>query len=299
MRVCASPRLTAIEGGALQPVRSDRRLGHVLAARGQIDADGITRVLEHQQTHHVRFGEAAIQLGLITLDDLVDAITAQYGLPHLQPGDHRFSLELVTAFDPCHPCAEQIRAVRSQLIQHWPEPERGQPLMLAIVSPAHGDGRSYLAANLAVSLAQLGRRTLLIDADLRWPRQHHIFGVLDRQGLATVLGGRADRSAVMALPPFGPLHLLCAGGCPPNPLDLLARDTWPALLRALKREFDAIVVDTPPLASCSDGLGVAQQTGHALIVARQNATRLQGTVDLVNQLRADGVCVMGSVLNAA
>jgi receptor protein-tyrosine kinase len=298
MRVCASPRLTAIEGGALSAPRADRRLGHILAEHGRLDADSIERVLVRQQSHQVRFGEAALQLGLISVDDLAHAIKAQFELPHLLPSDHRFSLELVTAFEPCHACAEQIRTVRSQLVQRCP-PGVDSPLKVAIISPGRGDGRSYIAANLAVAFAQLGRRTLLIDADMRRPRQHRIFNVSDRVGLSTVLGGRADRSAVVPLPALGPLYLLCAGGCPPNPLDLLARDAWPALLRSVRRDFDVILVDTPPVEDGADAMSAAHPVGNALLVVRRNTTSLLGTAALVNQMRVDGTCLLGSVLNDA
>lgn len=294
----ATPRLMAVESGLQARTHPDRRLGGILAAQGKLDPAGIERVLELQHREGSRFGAAALHLKLITVEDLVHAITAQYDLPHLRPDNRRISLELVTAFEPFHACAEQMRALRSQLLQRWPA-EDGQAHSLAIVSPARGDGRSYLAANLAVAFAQLGCRTLLIDADLRWPRQHLIFDVSDRIGLSTVLSARSDdRAAVTALPAFGPLHLLPAGDCPPNPLDLLSREAWPALLQVLRPAFDVILIDTPAAEFCADALGVARRAGHALVVARKDGTRLSSTTELISQLHDEGTRVMGTVLNA-
>src|SRR6185436_9716186 len=119
------------------------------------------------------------------------------------------------------PRAEELRGLRTQLMIRWAK-AGVQHRVLAIVSPGAGEGRSYVAANLAVAFSQLGERTLLIDADLRRPRQHHIFNVSDRIGLSAVLSGRAGRSAVAPVPEFGALSLLTAGARPPNPQELLA-----------------------------------------------------------------------------
>jgi chain length determinant protein tyrosine kinase EpsG len=299
MRVRASPHLQALAGGALTAPPPDRRLGCILVARGKLDAAAILRVLNRQKELNCRFGEAAVRMGLISVGDLVHAITTQYELPHLAPGDLRASLDLVTAFEPFHACAEEVRALRSRLLQAPTgavTADAGR--VIAVVSPSHGDGRSYLAANLAVTFAQLGRRTLLVDADLRWPRQHKLFDVPDHIGLATVLGGRADPSAVKPLPAFGPLHLLSAGGCPPNPLDLLEREAWPRLLHTLAAGFDTVLLDTPPAERCADALCLARSAGRALVVARRHATRFASTASLIDQLQADGTCVVGTVFNA-
>jgi len=276
---------------------NDRRIGGILAEQGKLDGRDIRRVLELQQTEGLRFGEASLRLKLITVEDLHHAIARQYGLPHLLPDNERVSSELVVAYEPFHPCAEEIRALRTHLLIRW---ARGtmRGCMLAIVSASHGDGRSYLVANLAVAFSQLGQRTLLIDADLRQPRQHRIFDVPDRVGLSAVLGGRGGRSAVVALPEFGPLSLLPAGACPPNPMELLSRDAFAALLRELQPDFDVILFDTPPTESCADAHGVAFRSGNVLIVARRNRSRLAATDGLVAQMTNAGAHAVGTVFNA-
>src|SRR5213592_2290785 len=172
--------------------------------------------MQLQQTNGLRFGEAALRLGLITEDDLRCAVAKQYDLPHLLPGNESISKELVVAYEPFHPRAEELRALRTQLLMRWSK-AGVRHRVLAIVSPGPGEGRSYVAANLAAGFSQLGERTLLIDADLRAPRQHRIFDVPDRIGLSAILSGRADRSAVVPVPQFSTLSLLPAGAPPPNP----------------------------------------------------------------------------------
>src|SRR5258708_37710838 len=237
-----------IEGSTRVIAREDGRLGSILVEEGKLGAGGIEQVLELQRIEGLRFGEAALRLGLVTADDLRGAVAKQYGFPHLLPGSGSVSGELVVAYEPFHPRAEELRALRTQLLIRWSNAEVRQR-MLAVVSPGPGEGRSYVAANLAVVFSQLGERTLLIDADLRTPRQHRIFNIPDRIGLSAVLCGRADRCAVVPVPEFGTLSLLPAGACPPNPQELLLRPAFATLLEQLRTEFDVILFDTPPATS--------------------------------------------------
>lgn len=279
--------------------RGDQRIGAILASQGKLKGDDIERVLELQQTRGTRFGETAVHLGLISVDDLRGAIAAQYDAPYLLPESAaRISSELVVACKPFDRCAEEIGALRTQLLMRWTGGEGPEARMLAIVSPGHGEGRSYLTANLAVSFAQLGKRTLLIDADLRRPRQHEIFQVENRVGLSAVLTGRADDSAVVASPVFGPLWLLPSGGTPPNPVELLSRDTFAALLARLRRRFEVLLFDTPAAQACADAQSIAFHAGDALTIARKDHTRVADTTKLIRHLSEAGVKAVGTALNS-
>lgn len=276
----------------------DRRIGSILAMQGKLGHGDIRRVLDLQQTESLRFGEASLRLNLITVEDLCQALATQYELPHLQPDNGRVNAELVVAYEPFHRCAEEIRALRTQLLIRATRGEIGSR-RLAVVSASRGDGRSYLAANLAVAFAQLGRRTLLIDADLRRPRLHRLFDVPDRIGLSAVLDRRADRSAVVALPEFGTLWLLPAGARPPNPLELLSREALPALLGELQPSFDMVLFDTPAVESCADAHSVALRSGNVLVVARRGRSRMAAVDDLVAQITDAGARAVGTVFNAS
>ncbi|HZF18803.1 MAG TPA: chain length determinant protein tyrosine kinase EpsG [Burkholderiales bacterium] len=285
-----------IEGTGRVLERYDRRIGSILAEEGKLVAQDIERVMELQQTNGLRFGEAALRLGLITDDDLRCAVAKQYDLPHLVPGSESVSRELVVAYDPFHPRAEELRALRTQLQMRWSKAGVAHK-MLAITSSGRGEGRSYVAANLAVAFSQLGERTLLVDADLREPRQHRIFNIPDRVGLTAVLSGRADRDAVTPAREFGRLSLLPAGAPPPNPQELLSRPALGAFLREMGSEFDVILFDTPPARSYADALNVAFRAGNAMLLVRKNHTRLADTTGLVRELSDTGVRVVGTVLN--
>ncbi len=274
--------------------RRDGRLGGILVAEGKLQAKDIERVMEMQRTSGLRFGEAALRLGLITAEDLRGAVARQYDLPHLLPGNESISSELVVAYEPFHPRAEEMRALRTQLLIRWSNAGLKQRV-LAVVSPGSGEGRSYVAANLAVVFSQLGERTLLIDADMRTPRQHRIFNVPDRVGLSAVLAGRADRSAVVPVSEFGSLSLLPAGARPPNPQELLSRHALPALLDELKSDFEVILFDTPPARLYADAQSVAFRAGNVIVLARKDRTRVADTTGVIRELGDTGARIVGTV----
>jgi protein-tyrosine kinase len=297
MPMNAPENVMPIEGPGRALSRRDSRIGGILAEEGKLRAKDIERVMELQQTNGLRFGEAALSLGLITAEDLRGAVAKQYDLPHLLPGNESISRELVVAYEPFHPRAEELRALRTQLLIRWSNAGLKQRI-LAVVSPGSGEGRSYVAANLAVVFSQLGERTLLIDADLRMPRQQRIFNVPDRIGLSAVLAGRADRSAIVPVSEFGTLSLLSAGARPPNPQELLSRQTLPALLDELKSEFDVILFDTPPAKLYADAQNVAFRAGNVIVLARKDHTRVADTTGVIRELGDTGARIVGTVFNA-
>src|SRR3989440_12707909 len=183
-------------GAACTVVRRDRRIGGILAAQGKLDLAGIEQVIKLQQARGLRFGEAALRLQLITLEDLRAALAKQYDYPYLPADGDAFSADLAVSRNARHPQAEQLRALRTQLLARWSKLER-EPHALAIVSPGPLEGRSYVAANLAVLFAQLGLRTLHIDADLRAPLLYHIFNIPDRSGLSAGLSRPPRREAAV------------------------------------------------------------------------------------------------------
>ena len=166
----------------------DRPIGRILTDIGRLKSKDIPRVFALHREKNLRFGEAARKLRLVRDEDIQYALSIQFNYPYLKPGQAVLGPELVVAHDPFSAQAEAIRDLRTQLMVQWIGPERK---VLAVVSPGAHDGKSHLAANLAVVFAQLGEKTLLIDANLRRPRQQDIFGLAGGPGLAHVLSGRA------------------------------------------------------------------------------------------------------------
>ena len=277
-------------------VRSERTIGAILLEEGKLTPHEIERVLERQRQDKVRFGEAAVRLGLITEDDVRFALAKQYDMPHFTPSSEGPSRELVAAFAPFHPRTEEMRALRTQLLIRWYNPEQGRK-SLVVASPERAEGRSYVAANLAIVFSQLGARTLLVDADLRKPRQHQIFGLPEGHGLSTLLAGRSEHTATFPVPGLNRLSVLPAGPLPPNPQELLSRPVFNAFMKELQSIYDVVIIDTPPAAHYADVQSVTFRAGDALIVARKNHTPVTSTSRTIRELAGTGARVVGTVVN--
>jgi receptor protein-tyrosine kinase len=281
----------------LNPLNAERSIGAILVDTGKLALDDAERILRAQKDHGLRFGEAAIMLGLVTRADMELALASQYDYPYLlQTENGEVAAELIAAYEPFSSQVEALRALRSQLMLRWFTGEE-ERRTLAIASPGRGDGRSYLAANLAVVFSQLGEHTLLIDADMRNPRQHQLFKLDNRQGLSSLLSGRGERSVVERIPSFVDLSVLPAGPIPPNPQELLGRPAFAKLLAEMVSEYDIVILDTPAAADYADVQTIAVRASGALLVARSSRTRVSEFRELSKTLGHSGVAMVGSVLN--
>ncbi len=298
------PDASAERASALGP----GRLGELLPV--PLTEGDVARIAEHQRAHGLRFGQAAVALRLATQGDVDWALSQQYGYAWVREGEYAGSSELVQAHAPFGAAAEAFRDLRAHLMNQ-PELAR-RPL--AVVSAQAGDGRSFVAANLAIALSQLGANTLLVDADLRRPRQHSLFGLQGRQGLAglpgpaearslpglaDLLAGRGERQVVRKVPHLPGLHVLPAGAAPPNPLELLQHPNLGVLLGDVVAAFDFVIVDTPAAAAGADARVVATACGAALAVARKDHTPMAALHDLAGSLVRLRAHLAGVVFNPA
>jgi receptor protein-tyrosine kinase len=169
--------------------------------------------------------------------------------------------------------------------------------VLAITSAAAGDGRTHVAANLAASLAIAGWRVLLVDADLRRPKQHLVFNVPQHPGLSRLLCGFAPKEVVRAAPDIANLSLVTAGPVPPDPLDLLSRGEFRAFLEQAINYYDVILIDTPAGSECLDAEIIASTAGSALIIVQKNKTRQRDAQSFVERLEKSGVQTVGTLMN--
>jgi len=279
--------------------RVSRSLGGILIDSGLLTPEDAERVLLLQKEYNLRFGDAAVRMGLLSEADIQYALSRQFAYAYLRktPGAKKtVSDELVAAYQPFSSRVEQLRAIRSQLMLRWFD-KADERQVLAIVGSQRGEGRSYLAANLAVVFSQLGERTLLVDADLRNPRQHELFFLENQVGFSTILSGRSREEAIIRIPDLAGLCVLPAGPVPPNPLELLNRLNFDEFMIQVKTSFDIVIIDTPALSVGEDAAMIAVRTGAALAVARSAQTKVSEFTDLVQGLMNTGVNVVGSVLN--
>jgi len=275
------------------PRSGDSSIGALLLESGKITPEAAERVLRMQRELGIRFGEAAQRLGLITEGDIQQILARQFDYPYLQRGEGGFSPFLVAAYDPFSAQVEALRAIRSQLMLRWFA--RGQKA-LTIVSVDEGGGASLFAANLAVVFSQLGEHTLLADANLRAPTQHTIFDLKARAGLSDLLAGRADLEAIAKVESFVALSVLAAGTLPPNPQELLSRNSFTTLNRQLEAQYDVVLYDAPALTSGADAMAVCARSKGVLLLVRKNHTQLAAVDALAEKIKHSGAEVVGSVM---
>lgn len=272
---------------------ADSRMGMLLLEAGKLTPEDAERVLRMHRDLGIRYGEAALRLGLVGEDDIRQALARQFAYPYVLPGQAGYSARLVAAYEPFSPQVEALRAIRSQLMLRWFA--RGRRA-LAIVGADPDDGAALFAANLAVVLSQLGEQTLLVDANLRGPRQHDIFGFKPRQGLSDLLAGRTGLDVVHRVPDFVDLSVLPAGTVPPNPQELLSRDIFRSLHTLLESRYDILLYDLAPFGAGVDALAAARQAGGVLLAARKDHTRVADVARMAEQLVEAGAEVVGAVM---
>jgi chain length determinant protein tyrosine kinase EpsG len=275
----------------------DPAIGDILKQANNLTAEQVNGILQYQVEHGVKFGQAAVALGFVSQSDVLWALSQQFHYPYsADMGSKALNRELVLATDPFSRQAEAFRAIRSQLTMRLfgvDQPRRA----LAVVSADPQDGKTFFAANVAVALSQLGGRTLVIDADMRNPRLHDVFGVENRHGLSGILSGRAETNVIRTVPDLPSLFVLPVGATPPNPLELAERPAFGLLMKEVLSKFDYVVVDTPAAAYGADGLVISSRCGAALAIARRHRSSLAAMQDMLAAMSTAQTVLAGTVFN--
>jgi chain length determinant protein tyrosine kinase EpsG len=286
----------ATSGAGAPATTGKGAIGEILSQTRNLTVDQVERILVYQRENNVRFGDAAVALGFVSVDDVLFALAQQFQYPYATEERRKSNPELVALNQPFSVQAESFRAIRSQLIMRLFN-EGKERRAIAVISPDTGDGKTFFAANLAVTLAQLGGRTLVVDADLRGPRQHEVFGIDNSSGLSGVLSGRAETGVIQQVQGVPNLFVLPVGMTPPNPLELVERPAFGLLVRELVSKFDHVVVDTPAAIYGSDFAVIAARCGVALVIARGNQSRVAELRELVATLAESPASLVGVVMN--
>ena len=230
-------------------------------------------------------------------EDVLQALAQQFKYAYADEETRKAAPELVMLNQPFGHQAEAFRAIRSQILMRTQSENKGQRRPLAVVSPDSGDGKTYFCANLAVALAQLGGKVVVIDADMRGARMDQVFGVTGGAGLSGVLSGRGGKGIVKAVPGIPNLYVIPVGVQPPNPLELVEGPSFGMLLREVSIKFDHVIVDTPAAVYGSDGVVIASRCGSALVITRRDANKVPRLQEMVASLQAGQVRLAGVIMN--
>lgn len=279
------------------PQVQDPSLGTILQKSKGWTAEQVGAALDYQKEHGVRFGEAAVALGMAQPEDVIWALSQQFHYPYAPTAERNLHDELVVANAPFSEEVETFRDLRSQLIMGPMSPTNPNRCPLAITSANAQDGKTFITANLGVAFSQLPGRTLIIDADLRKPRLHELFGIEPSTGLSSILAGRTEANVIKPVAHLPNLYLLPAGVIAPNPTELLQRAAFSLLLKELLNKFDHVLVDTPAACYGSDGRIIANHCGAALVVARKDNTKVAEAQKLIKLMSKHSVKMLGVLMN--
>lgn len=293
MKSIVEPRKNAVPISIPVSSKSKPIMGRMLVESGKLTPAHVDRVVQVQQDLGLRFGEAALRLGLISAADIQHVLAKQFDYPCLPAGEGQYSSELVAAYEPFSEQVEMLRAIRMQLMLRWFATGH-KALVVAGVDP--DAGAAVLAANLGVVFSQLGEKTLIVDANLRQPCQQGLFKLPDREGLSDMLVGRVGLEIISGLESFTDLSVLPAGTIPPNPQELVCGKIFADLTENLASRFNVILYDAPAFSLGSDLLAIAARVGGVLLVACKEKTRLPELEEATRQLRQSGAEIVGSIM---
>jgi capsular exopolysaccharide synthesis family protein len=204
----------------------------------------------------------------------------------------RRDTEITVGKYPKTPVAEAYRTIRAN-VQHLARDDDLKTLL--VTSPMVGDGKTTVSANLAVALAQTGKRVLAVSCDLHRPRLHSFFDLGNDVGLTTVLSGKTRLADALRAVGSEPLGVLPSGPGAANAAELLASDKMAGLLTQLRETADFIILDMPPIIAVGDVLILAAKTDGVLMVADANSTTRDALVHARQQIEQVGATIVGGI----
>ena len=190
---------------------------------------------------------------------------------------------------------EAYKSLRTNVMFAITSEVESRVIMMSSAMP--GEGKSTTAANLAISLAEAGQKTLLIDCDMRKPRISRLMNLRSKKGLSDTLFQEKEEKIPLARIKDLELYVLTAGSIPPNPSELLGSNRMKNLLERMRREFAYIILDTPPINVVTDAVALSPYTDGTLLVVRSAVTEHNAVGHAVEQLKRANAKLLGFVLN--
>lgn len=274
-------------------VERERRLGATLIRLGKLNDEAVAKIVELQRQTNAPFAKAASKLGYLTREDVETALGVQNGFIREQEGEGRLPSNAVIVRRPASKEAEQFRALRTRLLTS----KDAEKLNLFAIA-ANGSSREadHVALNMAASFAQLGKRVLIVDADLRSTRLSTRFSVPAGPGLRETLSAECDIRDAIRHTIIANLSVLTAGEPAPSAHELLSGKTVNLTFDYLRCAYDVVLVMTTPFGLVADAQFVWAAAGGVFIVTRRNQDRLAELKALNAALRQVDAAIIGAAL---
>ncbi|MFN3960350.1 MAG: CpsD/CapB family tyrosine-protein kinase [Parvularculaceae bacterium] len=271
----------------------EERLRETLVRIGRLNDEAVERIAAMQRELGAPFAKAASKLGLLTRDDIETAIGVQHGFIREGEGEGRLPRGLVIVRRPASREAEQFRALRTRILT---SKEGEQIGLFAIAAQGAAASADHVALNMAASFAQLRKRVIILDADLRADRLARAFGLASAPGLKETLNGDCDIRQAIRPTIVANLSVLTAGAVNADSHELLASEALRLTLEYLRCAHDVVIVMTAPYGPVADAQFVWAAAEKAFVVARRHEDRLPELKSLNAALRQTGASVIGAAL---
>jgi capsular exopolysaccharide synthesis family protein len=307
------------ESAAKTFVPDERELISALIKICGFTAESLSEIRLKMDQEHMSFVDACLNLRIATQEQVGDAIAAahahnQQGTSLLQVAIRRASgsRELVVseaqgtatpskildiAYDPYSARGEKIRALRTELFLRNEHKNKARGAIIVVAGANSLEGRSLLCAELAIAFSQAGKRTLIVDCNLRKPQQHILFECDNQSGLSDALSQNITKPFYYAVNMLQNLYLLTSGPTVSNPLELLSNPKLSALVSGWERSFDYILLDTPAISDFSDTLAITAIAGNVLLVSRAKHSNLKDCKNMMRRLSSTQATILGAVIN--
>lgn len=273
---------------------SKQSIGKLLLDSGKIQAEDADKILNEQASSGLRFGDAAVKLGLLKKSELEEVLSKQFDFSYINDAEIEIDPMLVSAYQPFSRPVEQIRTLRGQLGIRWFDENKS----IVIFGPESKVGTSTISANLAVSFAQLGKKTLLVDANMRNPSIQNLFKIENKRGLSDVLISRSEfEDAVYKCKRLDNLSILTAGATPPNPVELLGRPKLNDVVKQLENTYDVVIYDAPAATEHCDAHMLLSFIKGAVLVIRKNKSTVKHIEHVQKELAVNNAIAVGAILN--
>ncbi len=236
----------------------------------------------------------ALGLAVLGLVPRIGSATATGPRRRRQTAQSSANKDLIAHHQPMSGVAENLRTIRTNLSFMGAD---GGLRAFVITSASPREGKSTVAINLAITLAQSGKRILLVDTDLRRPRVHRAFGLTARRGVTTALVGEAKAPDVILTTEVPGLDVVACGPIPPNPSELLHTDAFRQFVEAVRDRYDHVMFDSPPLGAVTDAAILAAQLDGVIVVVKSQSTTREALRVTARQLNDVGARVLGAVFN--
>ena len=247
-----------------------------------------------------------LAFGLEYMDNSVklpDEIKQYLGIPYLGPipaydaNEQKYGAvrELITLHSPKSTPSESFRGIRTAVMFSSADV---RPQVILVTSARPAEGKTLCAVNIAVAMAQSGSKTLVIDCDMRRPRVHKIFETGENKGLSAVLVGTCELDEAILPTGIENVSVIPSGAIPPNPSELLGSKRMDTIIQELRKSYDRIIIDSPPITAVTDSVVVSSLVDGVIIVIRTAETPKQVVYNAMMSLKAANARILGAVLNA-